>query len=91
MEIKYYYNNQAKILLPISQEEEANINYYLKLLNEGNSYEELWNELQQLRFKYYSCIEHKKYLDGILAQETYLEVANKKYEKNRKTRTYKRK
>ena len=38
MEIKYYYNNQAKILLPISQKKEANINYYLKLLNEGNSY-----------------------------------------------------
>ena len=91
MEIKYFYNNQTKILLPISQEEETNINYYLKLLNEGNSYEELWNELQQLRFKYYSAIGQKKYLDGILAQETYLEVANKKYEKNRNTRTLKRK
>ena len=91
MEIKYFYNNQTKILLPISQEEKTNINYYLKLLNEGNSYEELWNELQQLRFKYYSAIGQKKYLDGILAQETYLEVANKKYEKNRKTRTLKRK
>ncbi len=84
LKITYYYDFLKQEVKPIIGKKNPNniisdIDYYLSLLENGFLYEDLLGKLQQDFHYHYELGNHKKYLDPILKQIDYLELANHYY------------
>ena len=89
LEITYYYDFQSKEIYPVMGRKNPKgivsyIHYYLSLLENGFLYEDLLEKLQEAFRYHYEIGGHQKYLDPILKQIDYLNLANYDYLSNKK-------
>ena len=88
LEITYYYDFQSREIHPVMGRKNPKsivsyIHYYLSLLESGFLYEDLLEKLQEA-FRYHYDNGHQKYLDPILKQIDYLNLAYQEYLKKDK-------
>lgn len=88
LEITYYYDFQSREIYPVMGRKNPKsivsyIHYYLSLLESGFLYEDLLEKLQEA-FRYRYDNGYQKYLDPILKQIDYLNLAYQEYLKKDK-------